>query len=279
MLENMYSSLDTKGKERVLSYTDSILKEFVVKGDDDDFSELELNQNFSNLLPDLDKPKETPNDKDIEDEEPEDDSEGEVDYTGVRTGQGIYKDTKKQRSNFYQDLFNKKDRTLFQNWYMINNILLNRQDESSLIPPKGVPKTDPDEFLRGIDLTGVAEDLEIKTTSPGDGPGPSIEPVAFKRDENDRVSAYDIIDQYISDEEDSNEETENVEISAQPTGINALGDYFNQVRQKITDKYNTLTSDPKQRAAFIKTFLTLSKAHFDEMDANFENPGVSIKEE
>ena len=239
----------------------------------DDFDELGSNQDYSNLFKSL---EEKPTEEGTEESEAE--SDEEIDYTGAKTGEGMFNETEKQQENFYSDLSNKKDRTLFQNWYMINNILLNHQDESALVPPKGVEKTDPAEFLKSIDLTGIAEDLETKTALPGDEPGPTVEPVAFNRDENDRVSAYDIIDQYISDEKDPDSQEEGTEIGTQPTGINALGDYFNQVRDKITAKYNTLTSDPKQRAAFIKTYLTLSKAKFDEMDAKLENPGVSTEE-
>lgn len=239
----------------------------------DDFDELETNQDYSNLFKEL---EEEPTEEVTE--EPEVKNEEEIDYTGAKTGESMFNETEKQQTNFYDDLSNKKDRTLFQNWYMINNILLNYQDESALVPPKGVEKTDPSEFLKSIDLTGIAEDLETKTASPGDDPGPTVEAVAFNRDENDRVSAYDIIDQYISDEKGTGPQEEGTEVGTQPTGINALGEYFKQVRDKITAKYNTLTSDPKQRAAFIKTYLTLSKAKFDELDAKLENPGVSTEE-
>lgn len=243
----------------------------------DDFDELESNQDFSNLFKDLEeKPAE-------EEPEPTEEVTGdpeakELDRTGARAGDTLMDEISPQIKNSYEDLSNKKDQTLYQNWYYINKLLFGHQQEGSIEVPKGVEKTDPDEFIKTIDMTGIADDLEVKTASPGEEVGPNVEPAAFNRDENNKVTGYDIIDQYLEPTEDPESTDENVEVGAQPTGINALGDYFNKVKEKIAAKYKTLTSDPEQRTAFLQTIMNRSKALFDEMDAKLENPGVSTEE-
>lgn len=275
MLTKMHKKSLIKEQEDLFRgmINDFLFERLKVKKKSNSFNELSSDQDFSYLISDLmgsEEPapvKEEPTEELGDVSEP--DFEG-LDRSGVKAAEEVFKEIKKQMNNSYSDLANKKDRALFQNWLYINSLLLLHQTEASLVPPKGVEQTEPDEFMKTIDMTKVAGDLEIKTTSPGEEPGPNVEPAAFNRDEDGVVSAYDIIDQYISPAEDPDSTDETEEVRTQPTGINALGEFFKKVKDKIVSKYTILTSDPKQRSSFIESLMIMIKGEFDKLDASPE---------
>jgi len=259
---------ESQEEEKLRMFVRRLLAEkAVISFDDNEFEEVEGSQNFSNLF-DEEGGTEEPPEEEVSEPEQEVDEFEELNRDGVNASEDNFKEIKKQLSDSYSNLSNSRDRTLFQNWFYINTLLLLRLEEQVLIPPRGVQKTDVDEFFKSIDLTKVAEDLEIKTAFSGEEEGPTVDAAAFARDDNNRVSAYDLIDQYVAPSQADTGEDQQVE--TQPTGINALGEFFKKVKVKIVNKYKTLTSSPEQRKGFIQSLLERTKSEFDQLDAEYK---------